>query len=65
MQAARYFWEGRILDERTLGRSRWIFGIRAPVGEAGLIERTPDLVKDLLRRSSCRSSSSGPCRELS
>jgi type VI secretion system protein ImpJ len=44
-QAARYFWEGRILDERTLSRSRWIFGLRAPVGEAGLIERTPELVK--------------------
>lgn len=44
-QAARYFWEGRILDERTFGRSRWILGIKSPVGEADLIERTPQLVK--------------------
>lgn len=44
-QVARYFWEGRILDQRVLNRSRFIFGIRSPVGEANLIERTPELVK--------------------
>jgi type VI secretion system protein ImpJ len=42
---ARYFYEGSISDERTLGRSRWIFGIRCAIGEAELIERTPRLVK--------------------
>jgi type VI secretion system protein ImpJ len=44
-QAANYFWEGNIVDERTLNRSRWIFGIRCKIGEAELIERTPRLVK--------------------
>jgi type VI secretion system protein ImpJ len=43
--AARYFYEGRILDERVLNRSRWIFGIRCSIGEADLIERTRRLVK--------------------
>lgn len=42
---ARYFYEGRITDERVLNRSRWIFGIRCAIGEADLIERTPRLVK--------------------
>lgn len=42
---APYFWDGRIVDERTLNRSRWIFGIRCKIGEADLIERTPRLVK--------------------
>ena len=31
-QAANYFWEGNIVDERTLNRSRWIFGIRCKIG---------------------------------
>lgn len=44
-KAATYFWEGNIIDERTLNRSRWIFGIRCKLGEADLIERTPRLVK--------------------
>jgi type VI secretion system protein ImpJ len=44
-KGAPYFWEGKILDERTLNRSRWIFGIRSKIGEADLIERTPRLVK--------------------
>ena len=43
--AARYFYEGRILDERVLNRSRWIFAIRCAIGEAELIERTRRLVK--------------------
>jgi type VI secretion system protein ImpJ len=43
--AADYFYEGNIVDERTLNRSRWIFGIRCRIGEADLIERTPRLVK--------------------
>ena len=44
-QAARYFYEGQIVDERTMNRSRWIFGIRCKIGEADLIERVPRLVK--------------------
>ncbi|MCW5980967.1 MAG: type VI secretion system baseplate subunit TssK [Bryobacteraceae bacterium] len=43
--AELYFWQGKVLDERTLHRSRWILGIHSPVGEAELIERTPRLVK--------------------
>ncbi|HLH39433.1 MAG TPA: type VI secretion system baseplate subunit TssK [Bryobacteraceae bacterium] len=43
--SAPYFWDGKIADERTLNRSRWIFGIRSKIGEADLIERTPRLVK--------------------
>ena len=42
---ARYFYDGTIVDERTLGRSRWVFGIHCAIGEAELIERTPRLVK--------------------
>jgi type VI secretion system protein ImpJ len=44
-RAAAYFWEGPLTDERVLGRSRWIFGIRCALGEAELIERTARLVK--------------------
>jgi len=44
-KAANYLYEGSITDERTLNRSRWIFGIRCKIGEADLIERTPRLVK--------------------
>ena len=44
-QSSRFFWEARITDERTLNRSRWIFGIRCDIGEANLIESTGRLVK--------------------
>lgn len=44
-RSAIYFWEGRVNDERTLNRSRWIFAIRCPIGEADLIERSTRLVK--------------------
>lgn len=43
--AAKYFYEGRITDQRTLSRSRWVFGVRSPIGEADLISKTPRLVK--------------------
>jgi type VI secretion system protein ImpJ len=43
--AGRYFYEGEIKDQRCLGRSRWILGIRSPVGEGELISRTLQLVK--------------------
>ena len=44
-RSAIYFWEGKVQDERALNRSRWIFAIRSPMGEADLIERASRLVK--------------------
>jgi type VI secretion system protein ImpJ len=44
-KVADYFYEGEVSDTRCLGRSSWVFGIRAAVGEADLIVRTPQLVK--------------------
>ncbi len=44
-QGARYFYEGDIRDQRCLGPSRWMLGIRSQVGEADLISRTLQLVK--------------------
>ena len=44
-KVADYFYEGEIGDTRVLGRARWVLGIHASVGEAELIERTPQLVK--------------------
>ena len=41
----KYFYEGKIKDQRCLGRSRWILGIHSPVGEADLISKTAQLVK--------------------
>ena len=43
--SARYFYEGEIRDQRCLGRSRWILGLRSPVGEADVISKTLQLVK--------------------
>jgi type VI secretion system protein ImpJ len=45
VRVADYFYTGEVSDTRCLGRSRWVFGIRAGVGEAELITRTPQLVK--------------------
>jgi type VI secretion system protein ImpJ len=42
---ADYFYEGDIDDTRVLGRARWVFGIRAKLGEADLIMKSPQLVK--------------------
>jgi type VI secretion system protein ImpJ len=42
---ADYLYEGEITDQRCLDRARWIFSIRAPVGEVDLIAKTPQLVK--------------------
>jgi type VI secretion system protein ImpJ len=42
---ARYFYEADIVDQRCLGRARWILGIHSPIGEADLITRTPQYVK--------------------
>lgn len=43
--AARYFYEGEVRDQRCLGPSRWMLGIRSAVGEADLIAKTLQLVK--------------------
>jgi type VI secretion system protein ImpJ len=43
--AAQYFYEGDVIDERCLGQSRWILGIRAATGEADLISKARKLVK--------------------
>jgi len=43
--AARYFYEGEVRDQRCLGPSRWMLGIRSPVGEGDLIAKTLQLVK--------------------
>jgi type VI secretion system protein ImpJ len=40
-----YFYEGEIADTRCLGRSRWMFGIGAHLGDAEVITKTPQLVK--------------------
>jgi type VI secretion system protein ImpJ len=40
-----YFYEGDVADQRCLDNSRWIFSIRAPIGEVDLIAKTPQLVK--------------------
>jgi type VI secretion system protein ImpJ len=44
-RVADYFWEGTVTDTRCFGRSRWVLGIQAPIGEADLITKTPQLVK--------------------
>jgi type VI secretion system protein ImpJ len=43
--AGNYYYEGEITDQRCLGRSRWVFAIRAPMGEAELMGKTPQLIK--------------------
>ncbi len=42
---AKFFYEGKITDQRCLGRSRWILAMRAATGEVEIITRTPQLVK--------------------
>jgi type VI secretion system protein ImpJ len=44
-QTAQFFYFGQITDQRTLHRSRWIFGIHCPIGESELIGSVPRLVK--------------------
>lgn len=41
----RYFYEGDVKDPRCFGRSRWILGVQAKMGEADLISKVPQLVK--------------------
>ncbi|MBL0158444.1 MAG: type VI secretion system baseplate subunit TssK [Bryobacterales bacterium] len=40
-----YYYEADIVDQRCLDRARWVFSIRAPLGEVEVISRTPALVK--------------------
>jgi type VI secretion system protein ImpJ len=42
---APYIHEADVMDERSLRRARWIFGIRANLGEADLIGGVPRLIK--------------------
>jgi type VI secretion system protein ImpJ len=44
-QTEAYYYEGAIGDSRVLGRARWVFAIRAAMGEAELMARAPLLVK--------------------
>jgi len=43
--AGNYYYEGEVTDQRCLGRSRWLFAIRASMGEAELMARAPQLIK--------------------
>jgi type VI secretion system protein ImpJ len=43
--AGDYFYEGEISDQRCLGRSRWVLGIRSGMGEAELMVKAPQLLK--------------------
>jgi len=45
IKTAEYFYTGDVSDQRCLGVSRWIFGIRSSAGEVELISRTPRAVK--------------------
>ncbi len=40
-----YFFEADVADERCLRRSRWVFGLRASLGEADLIRMAQRLIK--------------------
>lgn len=42
---AEFFYEGPVNDDRCLARSQWILAIRAAIGEAELIVKTPQIVK--------------------
>jgi type VI secretion system protein ImpJ len=39
------FYEGEITDQRCIGRSRWVLAVRAAMGDAELMVKTPQLVK--------------------
>jgi type VI secretion system protein ImpJ len=44
-KAAQYFYEGEVRDQRCFGRSRWILGVGAAMGEADLILKAQQLIK--------------------
>jgi type VI secretion system protein ImpJ len=46
---AESFYEGEIEDTRCFGRSRWLFGIQSPAGEAEVITRTPATGQNLFQ----------------
>lgn len=43
--AAPYLYNGKVTDDRCLGRARWVLGMRSSVGEAETITRVPRFVK--------------------
>lgn len=45
LPTADYFFAGAITDERCIGRSTWLLGVRSGIGEVDLITRVPQLVK--------------------
>ncbi len=44
-QVEPYYYEADVTDSRVFNRSRWIFGIRAQMGEADLMDAAPRLIK--------------------
>jgi type VI secretion system protein ImpJ len=40
-----YFYEGEIVDQRCLSRSRWVLAVRSQMGEAELMAKAPQLIK--------------------
>jgi type VI secretion system protein ImpJ len=44
-KVAQYFYEGDVRDQRCFGRSRWILGVGASMGEADLIMKSQQLIK--------------------
>ncbi len=44
-KVADFFYEGQIMDDRCIGRSRWVLGVRSTSNESELVSRTPKLVK--------------------
>ena len=40
-----YYYEGDITDQRCLGRSRWLLGVHARMGDADLMAKAPQLIK--------------------
>ncbi len=41
----RYFYEGDLVDQRCLNRSRWVLGVRSSASDADVITKTPHIVK--------------------
>lgn len=42
---AEYLFEGEVADRRALGPSRWVLGVRSPLGVGDIAARVPALVK--------------------
>ena len=41
----RYFYEGDVIDQRCLNRSRWILGVRSSASDADIIIKAPQIIK--------------------